>query len=216
MAIKRLSRSASLAVPTNIANPNTNSGNSTISTADNVLWLNSKQINKGIKIEYQNNGKVQTTTIQRPTTTTKKSFASLFHILAYTFTFIVMSLNIYVQYHSNQYNMHISRAKELLQHSKLGRSGVAMEANPTHRNLQAVDSEEVIKALEELAKAEEEEVTFTLPDSLAMNVADYISNVPDAMEIMSDINNYTHSLVPTFWRPMQKRIDKWQKIYMNM
>ena len=89
MAIRRLSRPG-LAVPTNIANPNNiNSGNS-ISTADNVLWLNSKQINKGIKIEYQNNGKVQTTTIQRPTT--KKSFASLFHILAYTFTFIVMSL----------------------------------------------------------------------------------------------------------------------------
>jgi len=80
MAIKRLSRHG-LAVPTNIANPNTNSGNSTISTADNVLWLNSKQINKGIKIEYQNNGKVQTTTIQRPTPpTSKKSFASLFHI----------------------------------------------------------------------------------------------------------------------------------------
>ena len=155
MAIKRLSRSAGLAVPTNI--PNTNSGNSTLSTTDNVLWLNSKQ-----------------------------------NILVYTFTFIVN-----VQYHSNQYSMHISRAKELLQRSKLGGEGntAIQEANPTHRNLQAVvDSEEVTKALEELTKAEEEEVTFTLPDSLAMNVADYISNVPDAMEIMSDINNYTHSL----------------------
>lgn len=93
--------------------------------------------------------------------------------------------------------MYISRAKELLQRSKLGGGGntAIQEKNPTHRNLQAVvDSEEVIKALEELTKAEEEEVTFTLPDSLAMNVADYISNVPDAMEIMSDINNYTHSL----------------------
>jgi len=199
MAIKRLSRSAGLAVPTNIANPNNNinSSNSTISTTDNVLWLNSKQINKGIKIEYQNNGKVQTTTIQRPTPPTKKSFASLFHILAYTFTFIVMSLNIYVQYHSNQYNMHISRAKELLQRSKLGMGGSAA-MDPTHRNLQAVDSEEVIKALEELTKAEEEEVTFTLPDSLAMNVADYIPNVPDAMELMNDINNYTNSLAADF------------------
>ena len=140
MAIKRLSRPG-LAVPTNIANPNNiNSGNSTISTTDNVLWLNSKQINKGIEIEYQNNGKVQTTTIQRPPT--KKSFASLFHILAYTFTFIVMSLNIYVQFHSNQYNMHISRTKELLQHSKLGiGSSVSTAMDPTHRSLQAVDSD---------------------------------------------------------------------------
>ena len=197
MAIKRLSRPG-LAVPTNIANPNNNinSGSSTISTTDNVLWLNSKQINKGIKIEYQNNGKVQTTTIQRPPT--KKSFASLFHILAYTFTFIVMSLNIYVQYHSNQYNMHISRAKELLQRSKLGMGGTTA-MDPTHRSLQAVDSEEVIKALKELTKAEEEEVTFTLPESLAMNVADYIPDVlPDAMELMNDINNYTHSLAADF------------------
>jgi len=193
MAIRRLSRPG-LAVPTNIANPNNiNSGNS-ISTADNVLWLNSKQINKGIKIEYQNNGKVRTTTIQRPTTKQPYGkFASLFHILAYTFTFIVMSLNIYVQYHSNQYSMHISRAKELLQRSKLGMGGTTA-MDPTHRSLQAVDSEEVIKALEELTKAEEEEVTFTLPESLAMNVADYIPKVPDATELMNDINNYTNSL----------------------